>query len=364
MASETNTDRLSERPYPPSPLRLEEAKRQGRSARSADLTAALAGLAGLLAVAWLGERLIGQLTAAMRRLLDAGASPLSPLGASAGAAAQAAWPLAGTAGLIALAVLAVAVGIGLAQGGWRVAFHSVRLDWGRINPAAGLGRALSRRAWVRMGFSFAKMAAVVLLAASAIAQSMAQICNSAALDAARLLGLAGGLAYGLGLRIMAALVLLAAADYLYQRWEHHQDLKMTRREFLEDLKRMEGDPLTRRRRRRLAASRAAGAPARLARASIVVAGPGGRVVALQCYPGMRASRVVARAAGRSGGELLEAARNSDIPVLANSQLAEVLFARCSVGTVAPRTAHRAVAEFLATAARGAQHRGKAAPESS
>ena len=102
------------------------------------------------------------------------------------------------------------------------------------------------------------------------------------------------------------------------------------------------------------------------RASVVVEGADGRAIALQCYPGMRASRVVARASGKAGGELLEAARNSDIPVLANSQLAEVLFARCNVGTVAPRTAHLAVARFLetATSARDGQPRDKAVPESS
>jgi flagellar biosynthesis protein FlhB len=39
-----------------------------------------------------------------------------------------------------------------------------------------------------------------------------------------------------------AAVLLAAAlvDLVYQRWQYLQDLKMTRREFLQDLRQMEG----------------------------------------------------------------------------------------------------------------------------
>ena len=362
MDGSNNTDRFAERQYPPSPFRIEEAARRGRTPRSADLVSALAGLAGLLMLAWVGEGLVGQLTAAFGRLLDARVSPLAPAASTGDVAWAATWPVAGTAGLLALAVLCVAAGTGLLQGGWRIVMGNVRPDWQRLSVGAGMGRLFSRRAWVRLAAAAMKMAAVAVLAVLAVRESLAEIRHSTAQDAGGILGLAGGLAWGLGLRAMAAIIVLAGADYLYQRWEHRRDLRMTRREFLEDLKRSEGDPLARSRRKRKAAARSAGLPARLAHASVVVASPEGRVVALQCFLGMKASRVVARADRRAGARLLEAAADLHIPVLADPELAEVLFARCTAGTVAPRTAHRAVEEFLTS--RGARHQGMAALEKS
>ena len=53
--------------------------------------------------------------------------------------------------------------------------------------------------------------------------------------------------------IRAAIVLLALGllDYLYQRWQHRQDLKMTRRDLLRELRRTEADPHIRRKRREM-----------------------------------------------------------------------------------------------------------------
>jgi flagellar biosynthetic protein FlhB len=46
------------------------------------------------------------------------------------------------------------------------------------------------------------------------------------------------------------LLAIALVDWLYQRWQHREDLKMTRREWLDDLRRSEGDPRNKARRRR------------------------------------------------------------------------------------------------------------------
>ena len=357
-----NTDRSAERPYPASPQRIQDAARQGRTPRSADLVSALAGLAGLLAVAWLGERMVGQLTSAFGQLLDGRSSPLANPFTPGEAAWAAAAPLVTTAGILALTVLAAASAAGILQGAWRIVLGNACPDWNRLAVGDGLRRMFSRRAWMRLVWALLKLAAVAAVAVFAILDSLPEACRLAARDPGGMLRLAGGLAWGLGLRVMAAICLLAAADYLYQRWQHRHDLRMTRREFLEDLKREEGDPAMRRRRQRRAEGRAAAQPARLAHASALVVGEGGRAVALQSFPGMRASRVVARAERLGGRRMREAAADFHIPVLDNPQLAEILFARCSVGAVVPRKVHREVAEFLA--ASGVRHQGKAALEGS
>ena len=50
-------------------------------------------------------------------------------------------------------------------------------------------------------------------------------------------------------RVLMVMVVLGAADWVWQWRRHHQDLMMTRREVLEDLRKTEGDPLVRARLR-------------------------------------------------------------------------------------------------------------------
>ena len=44
----------------------------------------------------------------------------------------------------------------------------------------------------------------------------------------------------LGLRVGVVLLVLAAGDWLYQRWQHRRDLMMTRRELEDELKQTQG----------------------------------------------------------------------------------------------------------------------------
>jgi flagellar biosynthetic protein FlhB len=56
------------------------------------------------------------------------------------------------------------------------------------------------------------------------------------------------------LRVTLLLIALGVIDFFYQRWQHERDLRMTRREVLDELRQMEGDAAVKRRRRDLAAA--------------------------------------------------------------------------------------------------------------
>jgi hypothetical protein len=60
------------------------------------------------------------------------------------------------------------------------------------------------------------------------------------------------LVWQLTLRLGLALVAVGALDYLYQRWQHRRDLRISHRQLRDDLRRMEGDPALRNRRRQMA----------------------------------------------------------------------------------------------------------------
>ncbi len=247
-------DESGERTEQPTRLRLAEARRNGQVARSADLcsvvvaAAALAGLAGFGPAMLTGLR---QMTAGM----------LSAPDGSVGLAATSAtfhsllggvlWPVVGFFAVVFVA----AVGANILQFGLLAAPGQLRGDASRISPIAGAGRMFSRRTAMRGVLSVAKLIAIAAVTAVTISSLLPRIVAAAAVRTADLASEAGTLILTLTIRIGVVLALLAVIDLLYQRWQLRQDLMMTRRELLEDLKRSEGDPLTRARRRSIRTQR-------------------------------------------------------------------------------------------------------------
>ncbi len=242
-------DELGERTYEPTPLRLAEARRQGLVARSRDLTAAALLLGAVAVLGLLARRLLEELTGMTATLLDGRQAPLAPPDELAALCAQSAGGVLGVLAPFALAVVLVAVMANLVQVGLLATAEPLRADLGRLSPAEGLRRLFSTRSLARLAFAVAKLAAVALVAALTIRSKLPEIAAMGRLGAAPLAAAFGHLAYVLALRGAAALFVVALIDYAYQRWQHRHDLRMTRREWLDDMKRMEGHPLTRRRRR-------------------------------------------------------------------------------------------------------------------
>jgi len=328
---------VGERTELPTPFRLAEARRRGQVARSGDVVAVAVMLAGLAGLAAAGPGLLRALTAMVATFLssagDGGAVAAAPahgLAEAVGALVSVAWPI-----VVAPAVVAVLANV--VQFGLLASVEPIRPDLRRLLPSAGLRRVLSTRSAVRAALGLAKVIAVVAVFAVTLRSKMEGIVEAA-------LGGPGPLAAGLGrmacqlaVRLAVALGLLAAVDWLYQRWQHTQDLKITRRELLEDMRRMEGDvKLTGRRRRfarRIAGRRLAG---RTPPGSVVIAAPRGPVVVVQARAAAGVFRVVAQAGGSLAKSVRRQAQSRHLPVVTDAGLAERLIRRCRAGDRLPR----------------------------
>ncbi len=223
------------------PLRLEQARRAGFVPRSPDVTNVAVLLTAGGMIAWLGPTLLTGVKSMTAALLDGRADPLaSP--ATLEKALQAALPgvLLPTAGIVAACVV-VAILAGAIQFKPLTTFEPIRPQWGRLSIAAGFKRMFSLRNGVRTALTLAKLAALAWVGAGVVRTGIAgflAITNSnvenVAADFARLIRNAL-------LPMLAALVALAVVDWLYQRWQYQRDLRMSRQEWKEDLKCMEGD---------------------------------------------------------------------------------------------------------------------------
>lgn len=259
-------DDTGEKIYEPTASRLAEARRQGQVARSSDLTAifmTLAAAGALYAVAGAMMENLKQLTVA---LLDGRQTPLLTAAACKDILWRCGLPLAGEVALIPLAAVAGAVAAAALQGALGWSTENVGMDLSRLSLSAGLGKMFSTRSLFQAAMAIAKIAVVGTSGYWVIRSTAARIIACAACRAGDMLPAAGGLLLDLVLRIAGVLLALAAVDYLFRRWEHFQQLRMTRREMLDELRRTEGDPYVRVARRKrgkqLSSSSNAGIPAR------------------------------------------------------------------------------------------------------
>jgi flagellar biosynthetic protein FlhB len=146
----------------------------------------------------------------------------------------------------------------------------------------------------------------------------------------------------------AAGLLLAGADYGYQRHKVMKKLKMSLQDIKDENKQSEGDPQVKGqiRARQLAMSRNR-MLANVATADVVLVNPTHLAVALVYKPGGGAPRVVAKGAGGIAAKIREHAHEHRVPVLEDKPLARALYTICEIGEEIPSELYMAVARILA-----------------
>lgn len=338
---------FGERTERPTPHRRSESRRKGQVAKSPDLTAALGLLGALVAINLMGPRIFRELAGLMGRLLG---EPTSLSADSMLAAARIGFVTAGKVLLpIAAAVAATAVVANLVQVGFIASWHPVAPDLNKINPIAGLGRLFSRRNLVRLLVNVGKVGLVAWVAWALIANRMDRMIVLPQLDFLAALTVAGEMVFTVSIRLALVLLVLALLDYAYNRYQHEQQLRMTKQEIREELRRMEGDPLLRARRlrvaRQLAMQRIA---AEVPKADVIVTNPTHVAVALRYdAKAMAAPTVIAKGADLMAEHIRKLAIEHNVPIVRRPPLARAIYAACEVGQEVPSKFYKAVAEVLA-----------------
>jgi flagellar biosynthetic protein FlhB len=168
------------------------------------------------------------------------------------------------------------------------------------------------------------------------------------LESEPMLAAAATLVWSLALKIAALLLVLAILDFAYQKWQHEQDLMMSKQEIKEEFKRMEGDPLVKQRRARVARQLAMQRMAyEVPKADVIVSNPTHFAVALKYDGKMGAPKVIAKGADFMAMRIRQIAAANDIPIVERPPLARGLYRHVQVGQEIPSQYYTAVAEILA-----------------
>ena len=333
----------------PTQRRRQEARERGQVPRSVELTAAVLLLSAMLLLKYLGPSLVGHLGAMLTAGLDIEPGPLELHDELTRTGAHALAVLAAALLPIMLGMAALSAACNLAQVGPLLTWHPLKPQANRINPLSGVSRLFSLRSLAQLVVNLLKLVLIVWIALALIRGERARIFGSLELEQAQFLGLAGTLAFDLGIRLAVVLLFLALLDYAYHRWQHSQDLKMTKQEVREEFRRMEGDPLLRHRRRQIQMQLAMQRLRRdVPKADVVVTNPTELAVALKYDDAsMRAPVVLAKGADLIARRIRELAAAHGIPIIERKPLAQALFKVVEVGREIPATLYKAVAEILA-----------------
>ena len=338
---------VGERTEPATPRRRTEARDSGQVAKSQDLSAAVLLTAALITLYFFGAGIWNTLVRAARQALggDGGTALDAALALSAATAVEVGKGIAP----FFIMIVVVALVVLYAQVGWLVTFKPLQPKLDKLNPLNGLRRLFSPNTLFQLGLNLAKLLLVSFVAWLAIRTVINQLLLAHTVEFAATFAMACHLVFHVGIRLIIVLLLLAFIDYAYQRHRHEKQLRMTKQEVKEEMKRMEGDPVIKRRRRevqlRLAMERL---KSTVPEADVVVTNPTHYAVALRyAAEEMIAPKMIAKGVDHMARRIRELAVAAGVPIVQKPELARRLYADVEVGREIPERFYRAVAEVLA-----------------
>jgi flagellar biosynthesis protein FlhB len=340
---------MSEKTEKPTGKRISELRNEGNVCKSNELNAAVALLLSAWILAGPGTQLLNDLKILVSHTITSLPSNISPT--------DWLWKLLSNEGktvvmdmsTILITFLATGVIVTLLQTRFLWAKKKIGFNFKKLNPFNGLKNIFSVQGLVEFFKAFLKVAVISWVAYNFLRSRTASLIGLAQTDFLSGLNWWGGLAISLTYRIGEAFMVLAIADYGYQRWQYDKSIKMTKEEIKEELKQREGDPVIKHRirsqQRRMARMRMM---ANVHKADVIITNPTHLAIAIKYdQNAMNAPRVLAKGAYLIAERIVKIARASNIPVVQNIPLARALYKSVNIDQEIPPDLYVVMAEILA-----------------
>jgi flagellar biosynthetic protein FlhB len=338
------------------PKRRDDAREQGQVAMSQDATAA-AALVGAAVVLVVGGRALATHSG---ELLENTINALGPLAKQDLSEPEWARVVTSTAqsmlvpGLvIVVPLLLVVVGVAYAQVGLQITPKAIAWNPGRLNPMQGWSKVFSSRGAVRTATSFTKTLFITTATALAAWHDVPAISGLAGSELGPVLAAIGKVFTHCALAALIAIVMVAAFDLFYQRWQHERDMRMSRKDIQEEMKSTDGDPHVKAKirsiQREMARRRMM---SEVPKATVVITNPTHYAVALRYdregdEATGRAPVLVAKGVDDVAQKIKAVARDAGVHLHEDVPLARAIHAQVEIGQEIPEALFQAVAGVLA-----------------
>ncbi len=331
----------------PTEKKLREAREKGQVAKTQELPQAIVVIFGFLVIFFMGAwiydtiaRMVSYYMRSFARFSLNERSLLIELYRMATASAEILLPVFG-------AVTVAAIIGNVAQVGFQVSSYPLRLDLSKIkfDPATMLKRIFfSKQVAMNLFKSVFKVVVIGLIAYLIVITDYDEIIKTPDVSIALALKNISIIALKVILWSAVLLLILSIPDYIFQKREFIESLKMTREELKEELKETVGDPHIRARLREMQREIAMRNMIReVPRADVVVTNPTHFAVALS-YDRivMDAPVVVAKGVDNLALRIRQIAKEHGILIIENRPLAQDIYYRIEVGDMIPEDLFYAV----------------------
>lgn len=333
----------------PTSHKLSKAREEGQVARSPELPAAAVTIAALGMLYLTGDTLIHKLAERFMSGLNFDRKLVhSPnlLPAMFGSEILEAFILIAPLLLLTAVIAIMASG---ATGGYLFSAKALAPKPSKLNPLNGFKRMFGPKAWVELGkalLKFMLVAGVVFWVMYDNVSTLNQIGKMAFEPA---MAVAGALLVKSALIMACSLLLIAAIDVPYQRWQFMQSMRMTKQEVKDEMKNMEGSPEIKAKIRRRQLEMATGRMLDSVKdADVVITNPEHFAVALSYDPnGDSAPVLLAKGTDEIAARIREEAAKHGIEIFRAPPLARALYFTTEIDHPVPEDLYYAVAQVIA-----------------
>lgn len=346
--AENNNDQ--EKTEEPTPRKLEKAKEEGNVSKSQELSSAVMLITSTVIIYNLGAWMYKKIYMMFEKFFLLSSSDINNMenavtyvGGAFYTAVEIMVPL-----LIVLSVAGILVV--MAQTGVVFSTKAVAFKPNRIDPFQGMKRLFSMRGLVELLKGVIKITVVALIIYYTVEDQIAHIMSFILMPISDIIPQAGWYVLLLLVRILSALLIVSIGDMLYQRYEHHKQLRMTKQEVKDEHKQMEGDPQVKgqRKQKMMEFSQRRRLDHAVLSSDVVVTNPTHYAVALQYDPEEHEAPIMmAKGMRKRALKIRDFAEHYDIPIVENPPVARALYASADEEEHVPPELYEAVAEILA-----------------
>jgi flagellar biosynthetic protein FlhB len=226
--------------------------------------------------------------------------------------------------------------------------EKMKPELSKLSPIKGLQRMFGMQGWMNLLKSFLKMAAITAAMIYAVWPEARAISESGRLDPEGLLIMTQVIAGRLLLAAIVVIGVIAAIDYLFQRFTFMKRMRMSRQDVRDEVKQQEGDPQIRARLRQIRLERSRKRMMQnVQKSTVVITNPTHYSVALRYDPAVDAAPVcMAKGVDEVALRIREKAKEHGVPIVENVALARALFATVEIEETVPREHFEAVAKVI------------------
>ena len=235
------------------------------------------------------------------------------------------------------------------QVGFLFTTKTLNIKLSKLNPLEGFKRLFSMKALIELIKSIIKVFFITYVVYGYIIKESNNIFNTIMMDIPSILETLRTITMSMSMRASITLLIIAVADYYYQKHDYDKNLMMSKQEIKEEFKQMEGNPQIkskiREKQRQIAMRRMM---QEIPKADVIITNPTHYAIALKYDPNLsQAPIVLAKGQDLIAQQIKKIATENQLPIVENKVLARTLYQTVEIGSVIPPELYQMVAEILA-----------------